>query len=110
MRRSRALPVLLVLALGLAACGGDDDDAGTGAPGTDIAGGITIDHRYGTTTLGAPPERILSLDNQWTDVLVALDAPLAAAALDPVVEGGRYPWQDGIPEAVEPIEIGRAHV
>ena len=40
--------------------------------------------------------RIVSLDTQWTDVLVAMDGPLAAAAMDPRLEGGRYPWQDTI--------------
>ena len=42
-----------------------------------------MEHNYGTTTFDAAPERIVSLDNQWTDVLVALDAPLVGAALDP---------------------------
>lgn len=120
MSRTRSLRLLaalagLVLAPGLVACGGDDDggDAAgaSGAetadePGGDEAGGpVTIEHRYGETTLDGPPERIVSLDNQWTDVLVALDAPLVGAALDPVIEGGRYPWQDGIPASVEPIPV-----
>ena len=51
-----------------------------------------------------PPQRIVSLDNQWTDVLVALDAPLVGAALDPVIHG-RYPWQDVIPASVESIPV-----
>jgi iron complex transport system substrate-binding protein len=66
---------------------------------------VTVEHRYGATTVDAPPQRIVSLDTQWTDVLVALDAPLVGAGLDPQVEGGRYPWQDGIPDDVEGITI-----
>jgi iron complex transport system substrate-binding protein len=107
----------LVLGLVLAGCGdGGDTAAGTdgtttttattGAAGGDAnPGPITIEHRFGTTTLEAPPQRIVSIDNQWTDVLVALDAPLVGAALDPVVEGGRFPWQDVIPESVEGIPV-----
>ncbi|MET0908525.1 MAG: ABC transporter substrate-binding protein [Ilumatobacteraceae bacterium] len=66
---------------------------------------LTIEHRYGSTTLDAPPQTIVSLDTQWTDVLVALDAPLAAAALDPSVEGGVFPWQEGVPADVERIPV-----
>jgi iron complex transport system substrate-binding protein len=108
------------LAIPLAACGGDDDGAdatavtsvaatsSTAAPATAAAGSITIEHRHGTTTLDHLPERIVSLDLQWTDVLVALDAPLVGAALEPLMldRGGRYPWQDGtIPDSVESIPV-----
>lgn len=111
-----ARPLALVLALSLVACGGDDDstDSTDNSDGGDPAsapaaegdaGAVTVEHHYGTTTLDAPPERIVSLDTQWTDVLVALDAPLAAAALDPLVEGGRYPWQADMPASVEDIPV-----
>ena len=64
--------------------------------------------RYGSTTLEEPPQRIVSLDTQWTDVLVALEAPLAAAALDPYTDDGTYPWQTDMPADVEriPVEDG----
>lgn len=98
--------MILGLAALLSACGGnDDDDTGAVAPTVDRAERVTIEHRYGTTTLESTPERIVSLDNQWTDVLVALDAPLAGAALDPLMDGGRYPWQDVIPDDVEGIPV-----
>lgn len=107
---TRAVPGL-VLALSLVACGssgdvssdGDSGDAAS-APTADAVI-VTVEHHYGTTTLDGPPERIVSLDTQWTDVLVALDAPLAAAALDPLVEGGRYPWQADMPASVEDIPV-----
>jgi iron complex transport system substrate-binding protein len=71
-------------------------------------GSITIEHHYGTTTLDHQPERIVSLDLQWTDVLVALDAPLVGVTRDPLMAdaGGLYPWQVGqIPDDVTPIEV-----
>lgn len=71
-------------------------------------GSITVEHLYGTTTVAAAPERIVSLDTQWTDVLVALDAPLVGAARDPYVPDGDglHPWQVGeIPDAVTPIQL-----
>jgi ABC-type Fe3+-hydroxamate transport system substrate-binding protein len=142
----RVVGLLLVLALPLAACGGDDDSAATpptteasaeptvtASPGPSTTGAdqsattaagnettssgnatvaadgsITIEHQYGTTTLERQPERIVSLDLQWTDVLVALDAPLAGAARDPLMAeaDGLYPWQvDAIPDDVTAIEV-----
>ena len=70
----------------------------TGAP---VEFPLTIEHRFGTTTFDAPPERIVSLDDQWTDVLTAMGGPLAAAAETPLLEEGRYPWQDVIADNVE---------
>jgi iron complex transport system substrate-binding protein len=102
--------VALVLLGSVTACGGGSGSSADGGPGSESeaagAGGpVTIEHKYGTTTLDHTPERIVSLDNQWTDVLTALDAPLVGAALDPQIDGGRYPWQDGIPDDVEDITV-----
>jgi iron complex transport system substrate-binding protein len=101
------LALLAAAVLPLTACG-DDGGSADGQADTTAAEPVTIEHRFGSTTLEAPPERIVSLDNQWTDVLVALDAPLVGAALDPVIEGGRYPWQDVIPASVESIPVNGA--
>jgi iron complex transport system substrate-binding protein len=117
MPRATALVALLAVSLvPLVACGDDGgaspaagessasaDNAAAGAPGP-----VTVEHRYGTTTLDETPQRIVSLDTQWTDVLVALDAPLIAAAEDPTVDGGRFPWQDAMPSSVETIPVGNA--
>jgi iron complex transport system substrate-binding protein len=112
MKPTRA--VVLCGALLVAACGGDDSAATSAAPASasgatsnasQTAEPVTVDHRYGSTTIDSTPERIVSLDTQWTDVLVALDAPLVGAALDPVADGGRYPWQGDIPEDVESIPV-----
>lgn len=97
---TRALILLALLTAPLAGCGGGGGDTATSS-----GEGIAVEHRYGTTTLDGTPRRIVSLDNQWTDVLVALDAPLVGAALDPAIEGGRYPWQTGIPADVEDIPV-----
>lgn len=119
-KRIGAVVALLLLAVtALAACGSDDgdDEAGAGdggeaaesseagnGDGDGAEGPIEIEHLYGSTTLDAPPERIVSLDTQWTDVLTALDAPLVAMALDPQLQE-RYPWQDVVADDVEDIQI-----
>lgn len=53
---------------------------------------ITIEHRYGTTEVTERPERIVSLDAQWTDTLVALGAPPVGFAADTYYDGDFYPW------------------
>ena len=107
MRRA-AILLLTLPALLLGACGNDagDDSADTGGGETPAGQEVsaTIEHLYGSTELEAAPQRIVSLDTQWTDILTSLDAPLVGAVLDPRIEGGRYPWQTDIPDSVEDIE------
>lgn len=101
----RARPTALVLAglLLVAACGGGSGNDEEGAPREDRAPAratATIEHRYGTTRVEQRPERIVSLDMQWTDVLVALGAPPVGYILDPNVEHGSFPWRgDGLDHA-----------
>ena len=108
MKRTLALATLVLL-LVASACGGDGDDTADAPPsgGGDPAAteAVTVDHAYGSTTVEQTPKRIVALDLQWTDVLVALDGPLVGAALDPQVDGGRYPWQEDMPDTVEGIEV-----
>ena len=49
---------------------------------------MTIEHRYGDDRVPVDPERIVSLDVQWTDVLAALDAPPVGYIRDPNTEDG----------------------
>ena len=72
------LAVLLAsLLVGVAACSGSDADA-EGEDPTTTAGGesagvefdeVTIEHAYGETPISERPQRIVSLDTQWTDAL-----------------------------------------
>lgn len=119
----RLAAVAVVTAVTLAACGGDDDapdgsappDQPTSAPesgptGTEPAdqadtddGTVTVTHLYGETVVDGVPERIVSLDMQWTDVLTALGHPPVAAAIDPT-RAGWYPWQQS--DGIDAIEVG----
>ncbi len=95
-RRSRRLVLSAVLfgALLAASCGGSDDATTT----TAAAGGggdfepVTFEHRYGTTEVAERPERIVSLDTQWTDALLELDAPPVGYLADYNVPDG-FPWR-----------------
>jgi len=89
--------VVAVAIMVLAGCGGSggDGSGASGGSGEDAAGAsrtVTVGHRYGTTEVPVRPERIVSLDTQWTDVLLALDAPPVGYLADPNVEGD-LPWR-----------------
>jgi iron complex transport system substrate-binding protein len=89
--------VIAVLAAVLTGCGGSSDggdassntNAGssTKAPST-----VAITHRFGTTDTPVRPKRVVSLDAQWTDVLLAMDAPPVGYLLDYNLEDG-FPWR-----------------
>lgn len=113
MRRIAApLALLVLLAFGVAACGGDSDDAGAdggeSAAGDGEAGGypVTIDHAFGSTTIESRPERILSLNVQWTDAVLALGEEPVAYVLDAASsETDPYPWHADQVADVERIDM-----
>jgi iron complex transport system substrate-binding protein len=82
-------------ALALTACGGDDSDGSTDSAASPdpAAAAITIDHRYGSTTIDERPERVVAIDTQWTDVLIALGETPVGYAEDPTVGGEDFPWR-----------------
>lgn len=100
------LTPLVALAL-LVGCSGssNDDDAGSDVSTTTVPEDaafepVTIEHRYGSTEITERPERIVSLDSQWTDVLAALDGPLVGHLAD-VSTGEAMPWQVGLEGSTE---------
>lgn len=121
MRRLGCVVVAMVAIAGLAACGGDDDSgdggadaatttaAATTAAASSTAGPatsapaesaypVTIEHKFGSTTIESKPERIVVLGMQWGDPLVALQhQPVGFLVDESMAEGdGRYPWQSDL--------------
>jgi iron complex transport system substrate-binding protein len=74
--------------------GGDDDGDDAAASGSRSGETVSVEHVYGTTTVEGRPSKVVSLDTQWTDVLIALGEPPVGYVLDPNVEGGSFPWRD----------------
>jgi iron complex transport system substrate-binding protein len=99
-RRASAVGVVGALVVAIAAlaaaCGGSDRAATTSTAGDSSTAGasgpVTIEHRYGSTTLDRTPTRIVSLDVQWTDALLALGTPPVGYIADPNVPDG-FPWR-----------------
>ncbi len=119
MRARLCLPVRLLLVLllvVLAACGDDDagsddaaepDDASRPAPseGADDGYPVTIDHFAGTSTFEERPERIVTLNVQWTDAVLAFgEEPVGYVLSSASGETDLYPWQEGLLGDAQRIE------
>jgi len=120
MRRTPRLRLLLSLlvlpAVLVGACGGDDEPAADSGGSTETTAAdrgeatafepVTIDHKYGSTTVEAKPERIVVLGPQWTDVLLALDTEPVGYVVDPQGggENGLYPWSEDLMEG-SPVQM-----
>jgi iron complex transport system substrate-binding protein len=94
-----ALPLAaLALTLTLAACGSDDSDspAEASSSGTGPEPGafpVTIDHRYGSTTIDSAPERVVVAGLREQDALLALGVvPVATTEWYADHPGAIFPW------------------
>lgn len=107
-RATRLVVAALVALAALAACGSDDGTA-EGSEDGDRAEQqegypVTIEHAVGETTIEQRPERIVTLNQQWTDALLALGEQPVAYVLDEAnLETEPYPWQEGLLEDAEAI-------
>ncbi|KIH99062.1 hypothetical protein LP52_09370 [Streptomonospora alba] len=95
-----ALAAALVLTV--AACGAPDTEPT--ADGPSLAEPVTVEHRFGTTTIEALPERVVSVDLQWTDVLLSMGVDPVGYATDSAMPESGVPWQD-LPEDAEPLSV-----
>lgn len=110
IRRSvrRTVAAGLGVALLLTACGsgGDDDDPPTADGGTQGAGGsafpVTIEHTYGSTTIDAAPDRVVTVGLTDQDAVLALGVvPVGTNEWFPGYDGAIMPWAADELEAAE---------
>lgn len=93
-----------VLALALAACGGDGDDA-TGAGG--VSAGqpadfpVTVAHKYGTARVASPPKRVVTVGYNEQDFVLALGVePVGVREWFGDQPNATWPWtQDELGDA-----------
>lgn len=101
LRRARTGAAALALVLGLVACNASaqDEPTASGPPASDGAGAeegalpVTIEHKYGSTTIEEAPERIVTVGLKEQDDLLALGVvPIATTWWLDETPGGIYPW------------------
>ncbi|MDF5758248.1 iron-siderophore ABC transporter substrate-binding protein [Spongiactinospora sp. TRM90649] len=99
LKRRLAAYAVVALGLGLtAACGGGgqpaDAPASSQAAASPASGfPVTITHKLGTTTVPAPPKRVVALGETDQDTLLALGVqPVGMAELTGIQPDGLTPW------------------
>jgi len=99
-KRTAVVLVAAGLAFGVAACGSSsDDDASTDT--------IVVTDSKGEQTITKNPQRIVSMDNQWLDSLLALDTkPVAYIDNLSVVAGSAPPWEEGKLDGIDKLNLG----
>jgi iron complex transport system substrate-binding protein len=112
--RPKATLALLLSALVLAACGSDDDDSPSTASATD--GGaepgafpVTIEHKYGSTTIESEPKRVVVAGLREQDALLAVGVvPVATTEWYGEHPGAIFPWaKDELGDAKLPTVLSQ---
>jgi iron complex transport system substrate-binding protein len=106
----RSLAIVLLSALLLTACGSDDEGApspsGSAAASGVEAGALpaTIEHRYGSTTIEKPPERVVVAGLREQDALLALGiVPVGTTEWYGKHPGAIFPWaEEALGDAPKP--------
>ena len=76
----------------MAGCGAADDSGDVA--GLRLAKPVTVEHRFGRTTIDTVPKRIVTIDVQWTDVMLAMGVEPVGYSVDPFMpDPGTVPWQ-----------------
>jgi iron-siderophore transport system substrate-binding protein len=106
----RLLVIAFVSALLLAACGSDEEGAPSSSSGTAASGvedgalPVTIEHRYGSTTIEKAPERVVVAGLREQDALLALGVvPVGTTEWYGEHPGAIFPWaKEALGDAPEP--------
>ncbi|MDF1603954.1 ABC transporter substrate-binding protein [Nocardioides sp. YIM 152315] len=102
-RRAAAVPFLF-LPLVAAGCGSEDDATASGPADAAGAEPLVVDHVYGTTEIDGVPERIVTIDLQWTDTMLAMGVEPIGYTVDSYMPDGTVPWQD-LPADAEALDL-----
>lgn len=99
LERRRVLSTAAAAAFGLAVpagCATETANAGrSGATGNrrSLDSPVRVEHRFGSTTVDAVPRRVVSLDLQWTDTMLALGTEPVGYGRDRRMPKSGVPWQ-----------------
>lgn len=106
LRQPALLACLVLAALALAACGGGEESGGESAAAGVEEGSlpVTIEHKYGATTIEQAPERVVVAGLREQDAVLALGTvPVATTEWYGEYPGAIFPWaEDELGEAPLP--------
>ncbi|MFF8827903.1 iron-siderophore ABC transporter substrate-binding protein [Streptomyces sp. NPDC015131] len=98
VRHLPRVAVATVAALALSACGGGSDDKAdtkpaAGEKSSSAAFPVTVEHKYGSTTIDAEPKRVVTLGLSDQDAVLALGVkPVGAVDWFKEKPYGKWPW------------------
>lgn len=98
-----AAVVGLGLLAGLAGCGGAAGEE-PGAAARSLDPPVQVKHRLGTTEVREVPKRIVTIDQQWTDVMLAMGVQPVGYSVDPRMPESGVPWQE-LSKDAKPLSI-----
>jgi iron complex transport system substrate-binding protein len=110
----RALTATCLAALALAACGGSDTEPS--APGgtaerEESAFPVRIEHKFGTSEVEAPPERVVTVGWTEQDIALALGVPpVASREFLGGYDWRNRPWARGMPGASDVELVGQEEI
>lgn len=99
--RTLALCAAALLLPAVAGCGPSGSDASANAS----SDAVSVEHRFGTTSVDPDPERIVTLDAQWTDVMLSTGVEPVGYSLDPLMPDDGPPWRDDSERTGEPLSM-----
>lgn len=114
MSKTKLFFILLIIMMIISACGATaaTEEAATDPASTDAAFPVTIEHKYGSTTLNEKPERIVLVGLTEQDALLALgEVPVATREWYGERPGAIFEWaQDKlgdaqVPEVLPSVEL-----
>lgn len=84
-----SLGVLLVALLGGCGAAGEQPEA----EGRKLPSPVTVEHRFGSTTIDTVPQRVVTIDVQWTDTMLAMGVRPVGYTVDSLMPDSAVPWQ-----------------
>ncbi|WP_018348685.1 iron-siderophore ABC transporter substrate-binding protein [Longispora albida] len=108
-RRLAGVLAALGLAATVAACGGDAKSPADGSPSPAGAGSfpVTVDHKYGSTTVKAEPKKVVTLGLSDQDAVLALGVrPVGSVDWFKEKPYGKWPWTKALWGSSLPQVVG----
>jgi iron complex transport system substrate-binding protein len=106
-RRLAGAAAILGLAVSLVACGSDAEPEAVAATSEGTAFPVTVEHKYGSTTVPAEPKKVVTLGLSDQDAVLALGVtPVGAVDWFKEQPYGKWPWTKELWGANPPQIVG----